>query len=515
MTENSSSLSSLCNFVRTDVGATLMGKTIRIDESGVLLSVQDAKNAVNAPNIQYLINQAPSKTKGVSWKEKQGNYEAKISINGKQICLGRFPTESAASAAYDKIKIGLGVPGRKPPTSQIIGVSKHGKKWVARARYQGGPRIILGSCYETDEDAGAAILKFQQDGKPPLVIRRSLDINVCPGPKDYKNPCGGEGRRGRFSFHDEHDELLGICCSKVCLDGRYQSPAFLGTEAKYREGYANEQRATRRLYCDMMEETYQVFHDADNDVPFTLQEQKANADRIYTGLIHPLTAKLQQFGIAHQCAFGIQYSADYRAKTEGLDLLRRTNVNRNLARCGVIAKATRASRKTASGKSMVSMVIVSCNPGRSLIKWESEMQRRCLKDSRDGALNGMCLMFERCDHGGGAAVKYADLPWIRSQLVLSCWVPNKWKATVEEGFVELVAAMEKEPSFPDVLRGQLMPATDDHQMGMDYLYAKYEKQHRTLPDAKLKVLLECFKRLGSKSKKRVQTLQRIIDERSL
>jgi hypothetical protein len=42
MTENSSSLSSLCNFVRTDVGATLMGKTIRIDESGVLLSVKDA-----------------------------------------------------------------------------------------------------------------------------------------------------------------------------------------------------------------------------------------------------------------------------------------------------------------------------------------------------------------------------------------------------------------------------------------------------------------------------------------
>jgi len=42
MSENSSSLSSLCNFVRTDVGATLMGKTIRVDESGVLLSVKDA-----------------------------------------------------------------------------------------------------------------------------------------------------------------------------------------------------------------------------------------------------------------------------------------------------------------------------------------------------------------------------------------------------------------------------------------------------------------------------------------
>ena len=36
------SLSLLCNFVKTDVGATLMGKQIRVDETGALLSVQDA-----------------------------------------------------------------------------------------------------------------------------------------------------------------------------------------------------------------------------------------------------------------------------------------------------------------------------------------------------------------------------------------------------------------------------------------------------------------------------------------
>ena len=36
------SLSALCDFVKTDVGATLMGTNIRIDDTGEFLSVKDA-----------------------------------------------------------------------------------------------------------------------------------------------------------------------------------------------------------------------------------------------------------------------------------------------------------------------------------------------------------------------------------------------------------------------------------------------------------------------------------------
>jgi len=45
-----SSLSALCQFEKTDVGATLMGSTIRVDESGGLLSVKDAITVIEACN---------------------------------------------------------------------------------------------------------------------------------------------------------------------------------------------------------------------------------------------------------------------------------------------------------------------------------------------------------------------------------------------------------------------------------------------------------------------------------
>jgi hypothetical protein len=161
-----------------------------------------------------------------------------------------------------------------------------------------------------------------------------------------------------------------------------------------------------------MQKVYQETDDADRDVPFTLEEQKANAALYYTGLIVKLTEGLHNKGIAHQCAIGIQYTDVVRAKKEGSDLLKRSCVKRNLARCGVIAKATRGQCgiPEATRIVLVSMVIVSCNPGRSLIIWESEMQRWCLHYSRDGALKGVCLMFAKCDHGGGGAAKNADTP---------------------------------------------------------------------------------------------------------
>jgi hypothetical protein len=50
MGENSASdvsaLRALCEFEKTDVGATLMGKQIRVDESGEFISVSDAIAAI-------------------------------------------------------------------------------------------------------------------------------------------------------------------------------------------------------------------------------------------------------------------------------------------------------------------------------------------------------------------------------------------------------------------------------------------------------------------------------------
>jgi hypothetical protein len=52
MGESSPSLSSLCGFVKTDVGATLMGSTIRVDESGGLLSVKDAIAVIEGTSLE-------------------------------------------------------------------------------------------------------------------------------------------------------------------------------------------------------------------------------------------------------------------------------------------------------------------------------------------------------------------------------------------------------------------------------------------------------------------------------
>ena len=42
LASDASALKALCDFEKTDVGATLMGKQIRVDETGEFLSVKDA-----------------------------------------------------------------------------------------------------------------------------------------------------------------------------------------------------------------------------------------------------------------------------------------------------------------------------------------------------------------------------------------------------------------------------------------------------------------------------------------
>ena len=516
---------------------------------------------------------SPSDIVGVKWFEKNDKYRAIGRFDGKQTYLGMYELVSEAAAAITKFKNDGIKPSLKPPTSLIKGVFKSGKKWRALANYQGGPSKYMGS-YETEEEACAALTKFKNDGitpsgifKPSSIIKgviksgkmwrakaryeggprtplgeyategeagaavckykqtgikpavkrggiTPLAINICPGAKGCQTPCDNKGVSCLWSYHNERDELIGVCCSKLCLDQRYQSPAFLETVSQFRETRNSKWRARRQSYHDMMQKLYEEGDGIDRDVPFTLEEQHSNANLYYSCLIYPLLAGLQHKGISRQCAFGVQFANDYRAKSEGLHLLVRPYVKRNLLRCGVITKAPRiASRPSeAKRKVMVSMVIASCDPGRSLINWESEMQRRCTKDASHGALNGVCLMFELCNHGGGGAAKYADVPGYRAQLVLSLWVPTRWQGMVKGWFAALVAKMEKKRSFPDVLRGQLTPATDD-PLGMTLPYAPFEAMLRTKNGAQVRTLLSAFKEIGSKSIKRVDICQRILDER--
>ena len=110
--------------------------------------------------------------------EKSDKYAVRPIVKGVRHNLGVFPTELDASDAYDKFVID-GMNPRKPMTSQFKGVYKVvGNKWRACARYQGGPVTVLGAWYETQEDAGAAVLKFEQDG-----IKVPNRKHVCPGPK--------------------------------------------------------------------------------------------------------------------------------------------------------------------------------------------------------------------------------------------------------------------------------------------------------------------------------------------
>jgi hypothetical protein len=377
-------------------------------------------------------------------------------------------------------------------------------------------KISLGT-KPTLSEAEAVYQKFLDDGIIPLKPfdkRGSLDRDICPGLIGSTNRCDGKPIRCFYSYHNEQDEsLLGICCSLVCLNGRYQSHAFRDIVAKHKETIRQTARAKQQSYRDMVLEIYQD-DDGDKDIPFTLEEQNSNAALYYSSLIQPLLGGLQRKGISNTCAFGIQYSLDYRGKAEGMSLLGRKEVKRDMAKCGLIAKATSGFGRTSEskGKSLVSMVIVSCNPGRSLIEWESEMQRLCLKDASHGNLNDVCLMFSTCDNGGGA-YKYCDVPGYRAQLVLSLWVPKRWKGMVESGFSALVAEMEKKRSFPDVLRGQLMPATDD-PLGMKLPYAPFEAMLRKKNDTQLRTFLRAFKGMGSKSTKRVEICKGILDERS-
>jgi hypothetical protein len=50
-----------------------------------------------------------------------------------------------------------------------MGVSKGGlaNKWLARAHFAGGPSTFLGSWFETEEDAEAAVRQFENDGILP------------------------------------------------------------------------------------------------------------------------------------------------------------------------------------------------------------------------------------------------------------------------------------------------------------------------------------------------------------
>ena len=65
-----------------------------------IVNLRNASNTENQWNSRA--RGGYSKHKGVTWDKNRGLWMAKISVNGKCINLGRFPTEESAHAAYKK-----------------------------------------------------------------------------------------------------------------------------------------------------------------------------------------------------------------------------------------------------------------------------------------------------------------------------------------------------------------------------------------------------------------------------
>ena len=191
--------------------------------------------------------------KGVS--KRRDKWLAKASYQGgpKTVIGSSYETEEDAGAAITKFTNDGIKPSCKPTSSLIEGVWKSAtrNKWGAMARYQGGPRTLLGHCYTTEEDAAAAVLKFEEDGIKPAKRKYGitpLDINICPGATGCQTPCDNRSRRCLWSFHNERGELIGVCCSKLCLDQRYQSPVFLETVAQFKENKRSKRRADHQSH---------------------------------------------------------------------------------------------------------------------------------------------------------------------------------------------------------------------------------------------------------------------------
>ena len=227
----------------------------RVTVDGILtvLGTFPSKSAAAAAIEKFKIDGInPRKTptslmNGVSKKTKNNKWQAKARFEGGPLtCIGAwYVTEQEAGEAVSKYKKDGIIPRLRPPrSSQIKGVTKRKNKWAASAVYQGGPPTSVGTWYVTEEAAGAAARKYEQDGIKPDHKKGGvpqLSINICPGPKGCKTPCESTTVHHLWSFHDQKDALVGICCSKPCLDGRYQSPAFRETVKKYnRKRYSRQ-----------------------------------------------------------------------------------------------------------------------------------------------------------------------------------------------------------------------------------------------------------------------------------
>jgi len=411
--------------------------------------------------------QAPSDIKGLSWNRQSNKWRLSCYDKNikKQVQIGNYILQEDAVIAYREFRDY----GIKPPlrisSSIYPGINYNPNNMVPwQAAYndtKANKKVYIGS-FSTELEAVEARGLYMSSGVIPL-RKYNMKVacsTVCPGKQNATVSCPKKTHTAKTSFHDiATGELLGVCCSKGCLDGRYQTPQFIEeSKAKRTLSTLNEKAQT-----DVNKVAYRAkLNRGPRDTPFTKEDAKSYADVFFYGLIIPLLVAMDMAGFITKSAIGVQYTTDHRAKSEGSYLLGRVCVKEKLAKHGLITHASKDAKKPPEREHMVMItkVMASCNPGYSLIAWEKRLQCLCNKKSENGSLLGCCMMFGKTYNVGGAT-RYAYTNGVVGQVTVDFWVPKEWAVRVDEWCMALVAEMERQTSFPTILRGQFKNATND------------------------------------------------------
>ena len=319
-----------------------------------------------------------------------------------------FKDEEKAIEIKDIFNVDQCIPPRKKSSCATIkGYLKSHVTWLTKqSRWHvcctSKRTPVFSRFYEEKEEALEISEKFNRDQIiPPL--NEKLSGGKCPGPQNAAVPCNKGNYPLRNGFHDIVTQtMLGSCCSKECLDNRYQTQEYMNGAQMMRNKEIVEKRekrtTAREAYIDIR------LKYGTRDSPYTEAQAECFASVYFYDLIFTILAMLRSEGIVDQCALGVQYTSDYRAKSEGTHLLNRPDLKIKLEKHGVIEHAGEDERvpPETQWKVMITKVLSRCDPGYSLIHMEKEIQSLCIDASYDGALLGCTLLFGKVHMVGGA-----------------------------------------------------------------------------------------------------------------